>query len=276
MLQKYFEEITDRRQAWKVKHQLHEIIIMVICAVAAECEAWYQIEHYCQSKQTWFKEKLHLQLEHGIPSHDTFERTFAMMDPKEFEARFQSWICETVRLIEGETVSIDEKTLCGSRSEEQRAIHMVSAWANRQKLVLGQVRTEEKSNEITAVPELLDLLDITDCVVTADAMSCQKGITKKIAEKHADYVLGLKGNQTTLHEDVKLYFSAFQKMQRSVTRDKGHGRIETRTYYLETNIDWLSQRAEWTCDWDGEIQGIGERCNAGRNKIFHQLFDGCE
>ena len=158
MIQKHFEAITDNRQVWKVKHKkLHEIIMMVICAVVAECEAWYQIEHYCKAKKEWFKEKLKLTLEHGIPSHDTFERTFAMIDPKEFEQCFQSWIQETVRLIKGETVSIDGKTICASRDEEQRAIHMVSAWANKQRLVLGQVKTDEKSNEIMAVPQLLDM-----------------------------------------------------------------------------------------------------------------------
>ena len=245
MIQKHFEEITDNRQAWKVKHKLHEIIMMVICAVAAECEAWYQIEHYCKSKKEWYKQTLKMELKNGIPSHDTFERAFAMINPKEFERCFQGWIQETVRLIKGETVSIDGKTICASRDEEQRAIHMVSAWANKQRLVIGQVKTDEKSNEITAVPQLLDLLEIENCVVTADAMSCQKDIAKKITKKRADYVIGLKGNQTSLHDDVRLYFEHFQNMPKTVTREKGHGRIEKREYFLETDIDWLPQKADW-------------------------------
>lgn len=246
MIQKYFETITDNRQEWKIKHRLHEIIIMTICAVVAECEAWYQIEHYCRSKKDWFKKKLKLKLKNGVPSHDTFERIFAMIDPKEFEAGFRSWISETVRLIKGETVSIDGKTICASKDEEKRAIHMVSAWANKQKLVLGQIKTDEKSNEITAVPQLLEMLEIEGCTVTVDAMSCQKDIAKKVTEKKADYILGLKGNQQTLHDDVKLYFDNVTGPQKTVTKEKGHGRIEMREYYLETDIGWLWQKAEWT------------------------------
>ncbi|MDR1409276.1 MAG: ISAs1 family transposase [Oscillospiraceae bacterium] len=245
MLQGYFETITDVRQSWKIRHNLHEVIIMTICAVIAECEAWYQIEHYCKSKKAWFKEKLNLKLKNGIPSHDTFERLFAMINPKELEASFQLWISETVRLTKGETVSIDGKTICASKDDENRAIHMVSAWANKQRLVLGQIKTDEKSNEITAVPQLLDMLEVEGCVITADAMSCQKDITRKITAKKADYVLGLKGNQESLHEDVKLYFDNISVTSKVTTKEKGHGRIETREYFLETDIDWLLQKPDW-------------------------------
>lgn len=245
MLQEYFETITDNRQEWKIRHNLHEVIIMTICAVIAGCEAWYQIEHYSKSKEVWFKEKLHLNLKNGVPSHDTFERLFAMIDPKEFESSFQLWINETVRLARGETVSIDGKTICASRDEENRAIHMVSAWANKQRLVLGQIKTDEKSNEITAVPQLLDVLEVEGCVITADAMSCQRDIAKKITEKKADYVLGLKGNQESLHEEVKLYFDNMSVASKAATKEKGHGRIETREYFLETDIDWLLQKPYW-------------------------------
>lgn len=246
MIQKELETITDPRQSWKIRHKLHEVVLMTICAVVAECEAWYQIEHYCKSKADWFKEKMKLELKNGVPSHDTFERVFAMIDPKELEASFQMWVGEAAKLVHGETLSIDGKTLCGSGSEEARAIHMVSAWANKQRLVLGQIKTDEKSNEITVVPQLLDMLDVEGCVVTADAMSCQKEITRKIAGKKADYVLGLKGNQTSLHDDTKLYFDNLQIAAGAVTKEKGHGRIETRAYYLETDIGWLPQRSEWS------------------------------
>jgi len=246
MLQKHLENITDLRQPWKIRHNLSEAVIMVICAVVSECEAWYQIEHYCKSKKEWFKEKLKLKLHNGIPSHDTFERLFAMIEPKEFEASFGLWINETVRLMKGETVSIDGKSICASADDENRAIHMVSAWANKQRLVLGQIKTDNKSNEIKAVPQLLDMLNVEGCVVTADAMSCQKDITKKIAEKKADYVLGLKGNQSSLYDDVKLYFDHIEVKTKTVTKEKGHGRIETREYFLESDIDWLQQKPEWT------------------------------
>ena len=259
MLQKHFETITDKRQEWKTKHNLLEIIIMTICAVIAECEAWYQIEEYCEEKRSWFKDKLGLELAHGIPSHDTFERVFAMIDPKEMESCFVSWIKEAKCLTKGEIVSIDGKTICASRDENKKAIHMVSAWANANKLVLGQVKTAEKSNEITAIPKLLEFLEINGCIVTIDAMGCQKDISKKIIEKEADYVFSLKGNQTSLNDDVIRYFGDALKNRRfydeineTTTLDSGHGRIEKRKYFLTTDTDWLIQKPEWT-----ELNAIG-------------------
>jgi len=245
MIQKHLENVSDPRQPWKIRHNLNEVIMMTICAVVAGCEAWYQIEHYCKSKEDWFKERLGLILEHGIASHDTFERIFAMIDPKEMEVSFGLWIKSVVTLSKGETVSIDGKSICASADEETRAIHMVSAWANKQRLVLGQIKTDDKSNEIKAVPKLLDMLDVEDCVVTADAMSCQKDIARKITKKKANYVLGLKGNQNSLHEDVKLYFDHMEVSAKTTTREKGHGRIETREYFLEIEIDWLTQKSDW-------------------------------
>lgn len=259
MIQKYFETISDKRQEWKTKHNLLEIIVMTICAVVAECEAWYQVEEYCKEKEAWFKEKLRLKLEHGVPSHDTFERVFAMIEPKELESSFAAWTKAVSRSTKGEIVSIDGKTICASRCEEQKAIHMVSAWANKNKLVLGQVKTDEKSNEITAIPELLELLEITGCIVTIDAMGCQKDISKKIIENGADYVLSLKGNQTSLNDDVVRYFEDalknrkfYEPISEKITLDNSHGRIEKRKYFLTTDVEWLSQRPEWS-----ELNGIG-------------------
>ena len=259
MIQEYFETITDKRQEWKTKHNLLEIIIMTLCAVVAECEAWYQVEEYCEEKEEWFKEKLKLKLEHGIPSHDTFERVFAMIDPKELESSFALWTKAVHRKTKGEIVSIDGKTICASRSEDQKAIHMVSAWANKNKLVLGQVKTDEKSNEITAIPQLLEILEISGCIITIDAMGCQKDISKKIVEKGADYVFSLKGNQTSLNDDVIRYFEDALKSRKfyepigeKATIDNGHGRIEKRKYFLTTDVEWLAQRPEWQ-----ELNGIG-------------------
>ncbi len=251
-MREYFETISDPRQQHKVKHNLLEVILMTISAVVAECEAWYQVEHYCRTKESWFREKLNLKLDNGIPSHDTFERVFALIEPSELEKSFRNWVSHATGKVKGETVSIDGKTLCGSASESAPAIHIVSAWSTLRSLVLGQLKTHEKSNEITAVPELLDVLDIEDCVITADAMSCQKEITRKISDKKADYVLGLKGNQGSLFEDVKLYFTETSGISSTVTQEKGHGRVETRAYYLETDIDWLWQRPEWS-----KLNGIG-------------------
>jgi predicted transposase YbfD/YdcC len=206
MIKEYFEGIRDSRQAWKTKHNMLEIIVMTICAVVAECEAWHQIEEYCKAKESFFKVKLGLKLENGIPSHDTFSRVFALIDPVELEKRFIMWVRAVSKLNKGEIVSIDGKTLCSSKDDDKKAIRMVSAWANRSKLVLGQIKTAEKSNEITAIPELLKLLEIKDCVITIDAMGCQKDISELITKKEADYVMSLKGNPEILYEEVKVIF----------------------------------------------------------------------
>lgn len=252
MLQKHFETIEDPRQAWKTSYNLHEIIIMTICAVIGGAEYWEDIADFCRAKEGWFRERLGLRLENGVASHDTFQRVFALLRPEELERCFESWIRSVRVRTKGEIVSIDGKTLRGSRSEANPVVHMVSAWANHNQLVLGQVRTDAKSNEITAIPTLLEMLDVSGCIVTIDAMGCQKEIAKKIVEGQADYVLALKENHPDLLEDVRLYFQdtypetkRSQDIQRYVTKEKGHGRIETRVYCLSTDIGWLHNRASW-------------------------------
>lgn len=252
MLQEYFEEIRDQRAQWKVKHNMTEVIVMTICAVAGGCDSWEVIEDFCKVKEQWFREDMNLHLKNGIPSHDTFQRIFGMIEPKEFERHFIEWTQAICTKSKGEIVSIDGKTLCGSKDRKKSAIHMVSAWANSNQMVLGQLATEEKSNEITAVPALLEMLDIEGCTVTADAMSCQKEIVSKISDKGADYAIGLKDNQPTLKKDAKDYFESvlsepqlFEKPQQIRTAEKGHGRYEIRKYYLSTDIEWLPQLSEW-------------------------------
>ena len=252
MIKQYFEELTDKRQTHKVKHNMLEIIIMTICAVIAGCEAWEDIADYCRVKESWFKESLRMELKYGIASHDTIQRVFEMLDPKEFEKCFREWINEVCNKVEGDIVSIDGKTIRRSGSRDKKAIHMVSAWANKQQVVLGQMATDKKSNEITAVPKLLDVLEIKGCIVTADAMSCQKEIVKKINEKEADYVLALKENQQTMLSEVKEYFEGaleasqlYPELKKQPTLDKGHGRIEKRTYYLSTETDWFADKPLW-------------------------------
>jgi predicted transposase YbfD/YdcC len=245
MLQRYFETISDPREAWKIDHNLHEILAMTVCAVVSGCEIWEDIVDFCRVKEAWFKGRLGLCLVNGIASHDTFQRVFQLIDPAEFEQCFFNWIGAIAQKTDGEIVSIDGKTLCGSRDAKARAIHMVSAWSNANHLVLGQLKVDEKSNEITAIPLLLDLLDVKGCIVTIDAMGAQKDIAEKIIEKGADYVLALKGNQTSLHEDVALYFEQEKLACGFCTHEKGHGRIEKREYFLETDIDWLSQKPDW-------------------------------
>lgn len=252
MLQKHFKGIEDKRQEGKVKHNLLEAIVMTICAVIAGCEGWEDIGDYCKVKEEWFRNSLGMKLVNGVPSHDTIQRIWAMLEPKEFEIRFCAWVKAVCKKTEGEIISIDGKTLRRSGGAEQQPIHMVSAWANEQQMVLGQLAVEEKSNEITAVPQLLDMLDVSGCIVTADAMSCQKEIVKKISEKKADYVLSLKENQPTFYREVKEYFTAalespqqYPDVTSFKTIDSGHGRLEQRTYYLSTEINWYEDKAQW-------------------------------
>jgi len=247
MWNEYFEGISDPRQAWKVKHKLIEIIILVIAAVTAECEAWYQIAHWCSKKAEFLKEKLKLELANGVPSHDTMERVFQLMKPSELESRFVLWTTAVSELMSGDSINIDGKALRGSADGETGAIQMVSAWANKQKLVLGQLKVTEKSNEIKAVPELIDMLDVEGCVITSDSLNCQKEITKKITENGADYVLGLKGNHPLLHEAVEehfLYNPLSANCPNKYDKETGHGRVEQREYWLETDINFLKDVPE--------------------------------
>lgn len=263
MLQKYFETIGDRRQAGKIKHNMLEVIIMTICAVVSGCEHWEEIADFCKVKEDWFREKVGLELKYGIASHDTFQRVFAIIRPKELEKRFMAWMEAVAKKTKGDCVSIDGKTIRGSRDAQDHVIHMVSAWSNKNQMVLGQVRTDEKSNEITAIPELLELLELEGCIVTIDAMGCQKEIAKNILQAHADYVLALKDNHPTLCDEVRLYFeSAFKEprfysdIKKVKTLEKGHGRIEERVYCLTDEIDWIEDKAQWI-----GLKAIGMVCS---------------
>lgn len=254
-----FAGVKDPRQAGKVMHKMGEIIVMVTCAVIAGCDVWEDIADFCRVKEEWLRKDLQLRLENGIPSHDTLQRVFQMMNPKEFEAGFIKWVANSCGEKCREIISVDGKTIRGSKSEVQKPVHMVSAWANQARIVLGQQATDEKSNEITAVPMLLDLLNIEGCIVTADAMSCQKAIVKKVVEKKADYVLGLKENQRTVCEEAAEYFHSaleeprlYPEMPTCQTAEKGHGRIENRRYYLIDDQELLARFPGWD-----KMNGIG-------------------
>ena len=245
-MKKHFETLSDPRQPGKTVYNLFEIVIMTICAVVSGCEYWEDIVDFCRAKEAWFREKLSLSLENGIASHDTFQRIFQILNPQEFEDCFLSWVTSITEKTNGEIVSIDGKTVRGSRDVKTKAIHFVGTWARANQLTLGQIKTDEKSNEITAIPTLLDLLELKGCIVTIDAAGCQKTIAEKIIKAEADYVFGLKGNQGNLHDDVKLYFEGdIQGVKTTATVEKDHGRIERREYYLETATAWLEQRSEW-------------------------------
>jgi predicted transposase YbfD/YdcC len=244
----FFSELTEPRGSNK-RHKLIDIITIALCAVICGADTWEDIEEFGNTKKEWFER--FLELPHGIPGHDTFARVFASMDPKEFQKAFLKWV-EAIQTVTKRIVAIDGKTLRHSYEKNKSPLHLVSAWALENKMVLGQVKTREKSNEIAAIPELLSVLELEGCIVTIDAMGCQKEIVKTIIDKGADYVLGLKGNQGTLHDDVKLYFedclaSWFKDIEYDYheTIDGDHGRIETRRYWTASDIDWLPDRALW-------------------------------
>jgi len=252
VLKKYFETLTDVRQRHKVKHNLLETILIAICAVIAGIDSWWQIADFAEKKSTFFKEKFGFKLTKGTPSHDTFKRIFDLIIPSEFEKCFVSWVKAAADFTLGEIVSIDGKTLRGSRKGDCPPLHLVSAWANKNRMVLGQERTDDKSNEITAIPNLLNILELAGCIITIDAMGTQKDIAKKIAANN-DYVLALKGNQSNVHRDVFTYFEETLQNEKLYfsenclkTAEKSHGRIEKRAYYLSTDIGWLEEKSEWS------------------------------
>jgi len=224
-----------------------DIFFITLCGVISGADGWVAISEYGKAKEEWFKEVLGL--ENGIPSHDTLGNVFGMIDIEQFERCFISWVNDLQELSEGEVISLDGKCLRGSKDEDKSAIYMVSAWASENKLVLGQQKVDEKSNEITAIPKLLEQLDIAGSVVTMDAMGCQTAITEQIVEKSADYVLSLKGNQGSLHQDVKLFFDSEKTCPEVAYEsfDAEHGRYETRTIRVSSDIDWLRQlHPHWT------------------------------
>jgi predicted transposase YbfD/YdcC len=243
MISEFFSNITEPRESNK-RHKLIDILTIALCAVICGADTWEDIEEFGHIKKDWFER--FLELPHGIPAHDTFARVFASIDPKEFQQAFIRWV-EAIRTITKEIIAIDGKTLRRSHAKDASPLHLVSAWALENRMVLGQVKTKEKSNEITAIPELLQVLELKGCIITIDAMGCQKAIAETIIKKKADYVLGLKGNQGTLHDDVKLYFEDFKDNPYDCyeTIDGDHGRIETRRYWTTSHIDWLSDKASW-------------------------------
>lgn len=247
----HFADLEDPRVVGKTSHLLIDIIVIAICSVIAGASGWEQIEVFGQARQDWFSR--FLELPGGIPGHDTFRRVLSRVDAGQFQKCFLSWAQSITQVIPGEVIPIDGKTLRRSydSGSNKAPIHMVSAWASENRLVLGQVKTSEKSNEITAIPELLNLLDIKGCIVTIDAMGCQKKIAGKIVKQGGDYVLGLKGNQGSLREEVEdIFEQADEEALNSdqfdffQTTEKGHGREETRSHYT-TSASSLSMVSQW-------------------------------
>ena len=254
----YFSELEDPRIERCKRHQLMDIITIAICASICGADSWVHIELFGKSKEEWFRS--FLELPNGIPSHDTFGYVFSRLDPEQFQRCFMDWTQGIAELLPGEVVAIDGKTVRRSYDGERGkgAIHLVSAWASGNTLTLGQVKTEEKSNEITAIPRLLELLDLKGCIVTIDAidaMGCQKEIVQGILERGADYVLAVKQNQRRLYEDLKDLFeeaeaTGFEGVPHdyATTLNKGHGRLEKRECWSISDpecLDYLSTGKEW-------------------------------
>jgi predicted transposase YbfD/YdcC len=245
----YFSVIKDPRVELHRKYPLTEVIAITILAVMSFARGWEDIERYGKAKKAWLSK--FLRLEHGIPPHDVYRRVFCRIKPKDIETCFMNWVRDIKRNVKREVIAIDGKTVRGSFNPKDgsKAIHLVSAWATENRLVFGQVKTEEKSNEITAIPTLLDMMALEGCIVTIDAMGCQYEIASKIVKAKADYLFSLKGNQGTLHDDVAEYFEAvdFNKPQAAQevpfkstsTHDQKHGRVEERDYAVTGDVEWL-------------------------------------
>lgn len=240
----FFEDLTDPRVDRTKLHSLKDIIGITICAVISGCDDWDEIELYGQQKCDWLKQ--FLALPNGIPSHDTFNRVFAALDPHELQHCFISWVQGVAQITNGRVVGIDGKRLCNSGVDGKKGfIHMVSAWCNTSNMVLGQVKTDEKSNEITAIPALLDLLVLEGAIISIDAMGCQQQIAEKIIDQKADYVLAVKENQPHLLDDIKEAFEQTTDAQSYSSLEKSHGRIEKRTCKVITDMDWICKQANW-------------------------------
>lgn len=262
----HFGSLADPRMDRTKRHLLIDILVISLCAVVCGAEDWVAIAEYGRAKQSWFAR--FLGLPNGIPSHDTFGRVFRRLDPDQFQQCFLNWVRALAPAMRDAHIAIDGKTLRRSwdRTGGKAAIHMVSAWATTRRLVLGQRKVDDKSNEITAIPELLQVLALAGCTVTIDAMGCQRAIAELIIQKKGDYVLALKGNQGTLLEDVQFYFEAARKIQFKgiaydfyETVDGEHGRIETRRYYTVTALEGLRHREQWP-GWNmiGMVESIRE------------------
>ena len=262
-IHEYFATVTDPRVERTKLHLLSDILVMAICAVICGADTWVEMEGYGRAKEKGLQQ--FLPLPNGIPSHDTFARVLARLKPEEVQQCFLRWMQAVSEVTQGEVVAIDGKTLRRSfdRATGKSASHMVSAWASANRLVLGQQTVDAKSNEITAIPALLQLLELKGCIVTIDAMGCQKAIAQTIIKQEADYVLTLKANTGLLYEEVQRFFTWARQRQfvdvaheEYHTLDGNHGRVEERHYWLVSDLAWLTAKSEWA---GGRSLGMVER-----------------
>ena len=242
----HFSAIQDKRQATKVTYPLFDVLFVTMCAVIAGAEGWTEIHDFAVGHHNWFKQ--HGILKDGVPVDDTIARTISRIDPEQFTACFVSWMQAVNELSGGELVAIDGKTLRGSYNREDRksTIHMVNAFATGNRMVLGQIKTAEKSNEITAIPELISLLDINGALVSTDAMGCQANIANEILKGGGDYLFGVKDNQPTLHNSLNDVFKEERSAPVEAFRaEKGHGRVEARAYCVKKATELGEIAEKW-------------------------------
>ena len=275
---KYFTKLKDPRRRHRRLHRLQDILVVALCAVIAGAQDWQEVQIFGRKRHDWLRR--FLELPHGIPSHDTFERVFDRIEPRAFQACFREWVQAIATELRIKHVAIDGKTLRGSGSAKLGPLHLVSAWATAQRLSLGQVAVDQKSNEITAIPALLDLLDINGALVTIDAMGCQKEIAAQIVAGGGDYALTVKDNQPHLLEDIQACFiraldraPAGADQDTYATRDRGHGRQEYRCYTVVHDPEGIRNHD----DWKG-LTTIGmcycERTVAGKTTAETRYFIG--
>jgi predicted transposase YbfD/YdcC len=270
--------VPDPRIARHRWHKLSDILVIAVCAVLCGAESYPAIEDFGQEREEWLRQVL--ELPEGIPSHDTFNRVLRLLDPVEFQACFLRWRQAVAEVTAGEVVAIDGKALRRSfaKGTGKRAIYMVSAWASENGVVLGQRKVDTKSNEITAIPELLDLLALKGCIVTIDAMGCQRTIAQKIVEHGADHVLALKGNQPTLEQAVERFFVTGPEAEAHRTQsayheqtEQGHGRVETRCAWISADLEAELRAAGWP-----GLQSIGmveaTRTLGGKTSVEQRFY----
>jgi hypothetical protein len=254
----FFDELPDPRSSVNRLHRLGDVIVIAICAVIATADGPTAIAQWAELNEVWLRK--HLALPHGIPGKDTFRRVLSLLSPALFQQCFSAWL-DGLSLANDDAqasgqrhVAVDGKTLRRSHDKPHGLgpLHIVSAWASDRGVTLGQVVTDEKSNEITAIPQLLEILDVEDAIVTIDAAGCQKTIAAQIVQGKGDYVLALKGNHGKLFDDVRLALAGPlqddvtpRSISRHVVVEQGHGRLESRTYYQMTAPDWLHGRSDW-------------------------------
>lgn len=254
-IEAHFGSVEDPRVAYLVRHPLMNIITIALCAIIAGADNWSEVATFGERRKEWLGR--FLDLSQGTPSHDTFSNLFGMLDPRQLQNGFISWVQAVYQRVRGEVVAVDGKNLRHSfdTASAQPMITMVNAWATEAELVLGQLKVDDASNEITAIPELLRLLDLQGCIVTIDAIGCQRDIAAQIVEQGADYLLAVKGNQEQLYEDIELFFrlaaeNGFAQVDHTHARsvNKGHGRIEVRDCWAisgEESLQFLRGYADW-------------------------------